>query len=70
MLCSMSNRISFVVRFIRGASEAREEWHGQVEHVQTGEKRPFKGAIQFLEQLEALSDIESNVDSEDQNKQE
>lgn len=51
----MEKRISFIVRFISGISSEHEDWQGQVEHVQTGEKRPFKGAEQFLEQIEALS---------------
>ena len=66
----MSNRISFVVRFIRGISETREDWHGQVEHVPTGEKRPFKGVKQFLQQIEELSNSGSASGSEEINETE
>jgi hypothetical protein len=55
----MQKRMSFIVRFINGISSDKEQWHGQVEHVPTGEKRPFKGVQQFLEEIEKLSNEES-----------
>ena len=47
-------RAIFVVKFLRGMPPEREEWRGQVEHVQSGEKRPFHGAKQLLLLLESL----------------
>jgi len=58
----MEKRISFVVRFTDGISKSHEDWQGLVEFVQTGEKRPFKGVRQFLEQIEKLSKNEEDVE--------
>ena len=47
--------MSFVVRFYKELSSDLGEWRGQVEHVQSGEKRPFHGAEQLLQMMESLS---------------
>jgi len=49
--------VSFIVRFYGEVSKDRRGWRGRVEHVQTGEKRPFQGAEQLLKFLEELSAI-------------
>ena len=59
MQADSKERASFVVKFPRGMPPEREEWRGQVEHVQSGEKRPFHGAKQLLNLVESLSSSEN-----------
>ena len=47
--------VSVVVRFYRGVSPNPEEWRGQVEPVQSNEKRSFHGAHQLLQIIQSLS---------------
>ena len=47
--------MSFVVRFYKELSPDLGTWRGQVEHVQSGEKRLFQGAEQLLQVMEGLS---------------
>ena len=47
--------MSFVVRFYRELSPKLEDWRGQIEHVQSGEKRLFQGAEQLLQVMEGLA---------------
>jgi hypothetical protein len=47
--------VSFVVRFYKKLAPELEEWRGQVEHVQSGEKCLFHGAEQLLQIMECLS---------------
>jgi len=48
-------RSSFVVRFLGDLGQDQQAWRGEVEHVQSGEKRPFQGASQLLRILANLS---------------
>ncbi|MBI1741439.1 hypothetical protein HYR54_00020 [Candidatus Acetothermia bacterium] len=47
--------VSVVVRFYRGISPKPEEWRGQVEPVQSNEKRSFHGAQELLQIIQSLS---------------
>jgi len=51
--------MSFIVRFYPALPEGPEDWRGQVEHVQTGEKRPFRGAQELLHIIESIFEREA-----------
>lgn len=53
--CKPPKRTILVVRFLGYPGQDRQAWRGEVEHVQSGEKRSFQGAPQFLRILEDLS---------------
>jgi hypothetical protein len=46
---------SFIVRFYQSPSGDTTSWHGQLEHVQTGEKSPFHGLQELAELMRLLS---------------
>ncbi|MBI3660091.1 hypothetical protein HY230_06430 [Candidatus Acetothermia bacterium] len=46
--------MSFIVRFYPALPDGQADWRGQVEHVQTGEKRPFRGAQQLVQIMESF----------------
>ena len=50
--------MSFIVRFQPVLPDSQEDWRGQVEHVQTGEKRPFRGAEQLVQIMESFFEPE------------
>lgn len=51
--------MSFIVRFHPALPDGQEDWRGQVEHVQTGEKRPFRGAQQLMQIMESFFELEA-----------
>ena len=55
MQVEQSKTVSVVVRFYRGISSQPDEWRGQMEPVQSTEKRVFHGAQQLLQILQSLA---------------